>query len=85
MVLLIIGGSKMKRRKTLNKYRVNDRGQITNTQPVLSPKTRQLLEFASVMSALSGYDDPEGESIMEVEEDGGSEEEGGTSDSSICD
>ena len=85
MVLLIIGGSKMKRRKTLNKYRVNDRGQITNTQPVLSPKTRQLLEFASVMSALSGYDDPEGESIMEVEEDGGSEEEGGASDSSICD
>ena len=75
----------MKRRKTLNKYRVNDRGQITNTQPVLSPKTRQLLEFASVMSALSGYDDPEGESIMEVEEDGGSEEEGGASDSSICD
>lgn len=43
----------MKRRKTVNKYRVDKMGQITNTQPTLSPKTRKLMEFVTMMSAFS--------------------------------
>lgn len=68
----------MKRRKTLNKYRVNDRGQITNTQPTLSPKVRQLLEFSSFMSALSNYNDD----TTDVEVD---ENAGGETTDTVCD
>ncbi len=42
----------MKRRKNVNKYRVDDDGRITNTQPKLSPKTRKMLEFMTMMSAI---------------------------------
>ena len=43
----------MKRRKNINKYKVDETGQITNTQPKLSPKTQKLLEFMTMMSAMS--------------------------------
>ena len=42
----------MKRRKNVNKYRVDDDGRITNTQPKLSPKTQKMLEFMTMMSAI---------------------------------
>lgn len=63
----------MKRRKNVNKYRVDDDGRITNTQPKLSPKTRKMLEFMTMMSAI-----PElmGESSNEeVDEEDGNEAE----------
>ena len=43
----------MKRRKNINKYKVDETGQITNTQPKLSHKTQKLLEFMTMMSAMS--------------------------------
>lgn len=42
----------MKRRKNVNKYRIDDDGRITNTQPKLSPKTQKMLEFMTMMSAI---------------------------------
>lgn len=63
----------MKRHKNVNKYRVDDDGRITNTQPKLSPKTRKMLEFMTMMSAI-----PElmGESSNEeVDEEDGNEAE----------
>ena len=66
----------MKRRKNVNKYRVDDDGRITNTQPKLSPKTQKMLEFMTMMSAipeLMGESsneevDNEDENEVEVEE-----------------
>lgn len=43
----------MRRRKTLSKYHVDDNGQITNTQPTLSPKTRKLMEFMTMINVMS--------------------------------
>lgn len=43
----------MRRRKTLSKYQVDDNGQIINTQPTLSPKTRKLMEFMTMINVMS--------------------------------
>ena len=43
----------MRRRKTLSKYHVGDDGQIINTQPTLSPKTRKLMEFMTMINVMS--------------------------------
>lgn len=45
----------MKRRKTVNKYTVGENGQITNNQPKLSKRTRELLGFMGMMEVLGGY------------------------------
>lgn len=45
----------MRRRKTYNKYTVGKEGQITNNQPRLSEKTMNILAFAGMMEAISGY------------------------------
>ena len=63
----------MKRRKNVNKYRVDDDGRITNTQPKLSPKTQKMLEFMTMMSAIpelmgeSSNEEVENEDENEVE------------------
>lgn len=51
----------MKRRKNVNKYKVSENGEITNTQPTLSPKVQKLLEFMTIASALN-------DAIVPVEE-----------------
>ena len=43
----------MRRRKTLSKYHVDDNGQIINTQPTLSSKTRKLMEFMTMINVMS--------------------------------
>ena len=45
----------MKRRKTLNKYTVGDHGQITNNNPVLSPRTQKLLEMLTFAELMKDY------------------------------
>lgn len=63
----------MKRRKNVNKYRVDDDGRITNTQPKLSPKTQKMLEFMTMMSAIpelmgeSSNEEVDDEDEVEVE------------------
>lgn len=59
----------MKRRKTVNKYTVGENGQITNNQPKLSKRTRELLGFMGMMEVLGGYTSAfDGEEVKEDDE-----------------
>lgn len=76
----------MKRRKQKSVYVIGDNGEITNTNPVLSPKTRDLLSAINMVSELKqmsetlnsmGIDD---ECIMEDDIDESQSEEEGTNE-----
>lgn len=48
----------MKRRKTVNRYRIGENGQITNTSPrKLSNTTRNLLDFMMFAQMMADMED----------------------------
>lgn len=75
----------MKRRKQKSVYVIGDNGEITNTNPVLSPKTRELLSAINMVSELKQMSETlnsmgsiDDECIMEDDIDESQSEEEGT-------
>ena len=59
----------MKRRNRISKYHVSDDGKITNTKPVHSARTKQIMELLSFAQMVEACNSAE-ETIEEAVEDG---------------
>lgn len=59
----------MKRRNRINKYRVTDDGKITNTKPVHSARTKQVMDLLAFAQMVEAFNSVE-EAVEEVVEDG---------------
>lgn len=61
----------MKRRNRISKYHVTDDGKITNTKPVHSARTKQIMELLSFAQMIEAFNsDSVEETVEEVVEDG---------------
>lgn len=63
----------MKRRNRISKYQVTDDGKITNTRPVHSARTKQIMELLTFAQMVEAFNSVE-EAVEEVVEDGDSTE-----------
>ena len=59
----------MRRRNRISKYHVSDDGKITNTKPVHSARTKQIMELLSFAQMVEAFNSVE-ETVEEVVEDG---------------
>lgn len=59
----------MRRRNRISKYHVTDDGKITNTRPVHSARTKQIMELLSFAQMVEAFNSVE-ETVEEVVEDG---------------
>ena len=59
----------MRRRNRISRYHVSDDGKITNTKPVHSARTKQIMELLSFAQMVEAFNSAE-ETIEEAVEDG---------------
>ena len=59
----------MRRRNRISRYHVSDDGKITNTKPVHSARTKQIMELLSFAQMVEAFNSVE-ETVEEVVEDG---------------
>ena len=54
----------MKRRKTVSKYHVDEKGRITNTKPEISKTTQQALAFMAFADMVANGIDIDSEAVL---------------------